>query len=61
MKTIKSEYNDRKYKNVELIENADSLPNDARLIDTILDSDSMIRYSIYKDSSGLLYAMNDDD
>lgn len=61
MKTLVSEYNNRKYKNVEIVENIDSLPCDAVQIDTILDSDSMTRYAIYKDSSCLYYAINEDE
>ena len=61
MKTLISEYNNRKYKNVEIVENADSLPNDALQCDSILDSESMTRYTIYKDLSGLYYAISEDE
>jgi hypothetical protein len=60
IKTIKSEYNNRSYK-VEIIKNTDFLPCDARQIDSILDSKTMNYYTIYQDSSGLYYAINDDE
>lgn len=60
MKTIRSTYNDRSYK-VEIIENIDSLPCDAMRIDSILDDKTMNYFTVYKDSSGLYYAINEDE
>ena len=60
IKTIKSTYNDKSYK-VEIVENVDSLPCDARQADSILDNKTMNYYTVYKDSSGLYYAVNDDE
>ena len=60
MKTIKSEYNDRKYK-VEIVESINALPCDAKQCDTILDDKTLIMYAIYKDGNNFYYAINDDN
>ena len=60
IKTIRSTYNDKSYK-VEIVGNTDSLPCDAMRIDSILDAKTMNYFTVYKDSSGLYYAINDDE
>ena len=60
MKTIKSVYNNKSYK-VEIVKNINSLPCDAKQVDSILDSKTMNYYAVYKDSSCLYYAVNDDE
>lgn len=61
MKTLIDYISGAKYKNVEILQNADDLPRDSYFVTSLLDNKSMERFAIYKDSNNFYYAISEDD
>lgn len=61
MKTLKDYYNGNTFRKVEIVESIEALPRDYTFITCILDSKTMSRYNIYKDSNNFYYAINEDN
>lgn len=61
MKTLRDYSSGRTFKNVEILVNAEDLPRDRDFITSMLDDDTMIRYSVYTDTNGFYYAVSEDD